>query len=118
MVAMAIIAIALTAVLGSQSQSVSLAGEARFSTTAALLAQAKMAEMEAKRPQDVTSSSGDFGEDYTDYTWEVRGDNVVLDEPEHVGDHLIEIDLTVSRGEGERWAYHLKRYRFWPKKGG
>ncbi|MBW2616338.1 MAG: hypothetical protein JRD02_09210, partial [Deltaproteobacteria bacterium] len=33
MVAMAIIAIALTAVLGSQSQSVSLASEAKFNTT-------------------------------------------------------------------------------------
>jgi general secretion pathway protein I len=42
MVAIALIAIALTAVLGSQSQSVSLAGEARFNTTATLLAQSKI----------------------------------------------------------------------------
>ena len=47
MVAMAIIAIALTAVLGSQSKSLSLASEAKFSTTVALLAQSKMAEIEA-----------------------------------------------------------------------
>ena len=40
MVAMAIIAIAMTAVLNSQSQSISLASEAKFSTTAALLARA------------------------------------------------------------------------------
>jgi prepilin-type N-terminal cleavage/methylation domain-containing protein len=42
MVAMSIIAIALTAVLGSQSQSVSLASEAKFNTTAPLLAQSKI----------------------------------------------------------------------------
>ena len=118
MVAMAIIAVALTAVLGSQSQSVSLAGEARFSTTAALLAQAKLAEMEAIRPEDVTSGSGDFGEDYPDYTWEATVGNVMLDEPEHVGDHLVQVDLVVSRGGGERYAYHLRRYRFLPTKRG
>jgi general secretion pathway protein I len=118
MVAMAIIAIAFTAVLGSQSQSVSLASEARFSTTAALLAQAKMAELEAKRPEDLASASGDFGEDYPEYTWEVKAGNVMLDEPKHVGEHLVELDLVVSWGDGERYAYHLKRYCFLPKKRG
>ena len=51
MIAMAIIAIALVAVFGSQSQSLSLANEAKFSTTAALLAQSKMAEIETLNPR-------------------------------------------------------------------
>ena len=71
MVAMAIIAIALTAVLGSQSQSVSLASEARFNTTASLLARAKMAEMEAMEAEDLAFDSGDFGEDFPGYMWKM-----------------------------------------------
>jgi len=118
MVAMAIIAVALTAVLGSQSQSVSLASEAKFSTTAALLAQAKMAEMEARKPDDLTLASGDFGEDYPGYTWELTVGDVYLDEPENVGNHLKQLDLVVSWGEEGRYAYHLRRYRFLPKKTG
>ena len=62
MVAMSIIAVVLTAILGSQSQSLSLAGEAKFSTTASLLAQGKMAEIEMENPQELISDSGDFGD--------------------------------------------------------
>ncbi|MBW2002545.1 MAG: type II secretion system protein, partial [Deltaproteobacteria bacterium] len=69
MVAIAIIAITLVAVFGSQSQSLSLANEAKFSTTAALLAQSKMAEIEAINYEDLTSDSGDFGENFPNYHW-------------------------------------------------
>ncbi|MCD6153076.1 MAG: hypothetical protein J7J07_04110 [Syntrophobacterales bacterium] len=41
---MTILAIALVAVFQSQSQSISMAGQARFATTAFLLAQSKVAE--------------------------------------------------------------------------
>ena len=47
MLAMAILAIALVSVFQSQSQSISMAADSRFLTTAALLAQSKMAEVEA-----------------------------------------------------------------------
>ena len=115
MVAMAIIAIALTAVLGSQSQSVSLASEVKFSTTAALLAQSKMAEMELKKGEDLSSDSGDFGEDYPGYTWRVTLHDVLFDSPENVSDHLRQIDLEVSWGEGEPYLYSLRLYRFVPE---
>jgi prepilin-type N-terminal cleavage/methylation domain-containing protein len=45
MIAVAVLAIALAAVLGLQSRSLTLAAESRFNTTSALLAQGKMAEM-------------------------------------------------------------------------
>jgi general secretion pathway protein I len=111
MVAMAIIAIALTAVLGSQSQSLSLAGEAKFSTTAAFLAQGKMAEIEAAKPADLTSGSGDFGEDFAGYRWNLSVNDVTLDEPKGVSDRLKQIDLTVSWAEDGRYQYGLKLYR-------
>lgn len=115
MVAIALIAIALMAVLGSQSQSVSLAGEARFNTTAALLAQSKMAEIESQDPEDLTADSGDFGEDFPGYTWKLAVSNVTLDRPENVSDHLKQVDLTVAWGEDEEFLYALRIYRFFQK---
>ena len=53
MIAMAILAIALVAVYQSQSQSISMAGDSRFLTTASLLAQARMAEIDAADPREV-----------------------------------------------------------------
>jgi general secretion pathway protein I len=112
MVAMSIIAIALVAILGSQSQSVSLAAEARFKTTASLLAQSKMAEMEAKNPADLVSESGDFGEDFPEYTWTVTVGDVMFDESIIAADHLKQIDLRVSWGENKVYQYNLRLYRF------
>jgi general secretion pathway protein I len=108
MVAIALIAIALTAVLGSQSQSVSLAGEARFNTTATLLAQSKMAEIELQDPGDLTADSGDFDEDFPGYTWNLSVSNVMFDRPENVSDHLKQVDLTISWGEDELFQYALR----------
>ena len=47
MIAMAILATTLVVVFQSQSQSISTTGIARFQTTASLLAQSKIAEIEA-----------------------------------------------------------------------
>ncbi|MBW1667358.1 MAG: type II secretion system minor pseudopilin GspI [Deltaproteobacteria bacterium] len=116
MVAMAIIAIVLTAILGSQSQSVSLATEARFSTTAAFLAQSKMAELEALGPEELTSGSGDFGEDFPGYTWNVVVETPPVDEPEDVSNYLRALDLRVSFGEDEFYQYRLRRYVFLQKR--
>jgi general secretion pathway protein I len=115
MVAMAIIAIALTAVLGLQSQSLSLASEAKFSTTAAFLAQSKMAEIETEKAEDVASDSGDFGEDFPGYRWDKTVNDVTFDEPEGVSDHLKQIDLTVSWEEHDQYQYRLRLYRFVPE---
>ena len=69
MLAMSILAIALVAVFQSQSQSISMIARSRFDTAAPLLAQAKMAEIEAITSADVTLESGDFGNDYPGYSW-------------------------------------------------
>jgi len=115
MVAISLIAIAVTAVLGSQSQSVSLAGESRFYTTAALLAQSKMADMELQDPEDWSANSGDFGEEFAGYTWEINVSDVMFDRPKNVSDHLKQVDLTISWGEDEKYQYALRFYRFLPK---
>ena len=69
MIAMAVLAIALVAVFQLQSQSISMSTDSRFMTTAALLAQSKMVEVEAGSTLTNHKEDGDFGPDYPQYTW-------------------------------------------------
>jgi Tfp pilus assembly protein PilV len=69
MVAMAILAVSLLAVFWSQSQSISMAQQSRTTTTMALLAQSRMTDLEAQEVLSTGTQTGDFGNDYVDYTW-------------------------------------------------
>ena len=115
MIAVAIIAIALMAVLGSQSQGLSLAGESRFNRTAALLAQGKMAEIETVRDMGaLNSDSGDFGDEFPGYTWQLSVNEVLFDGAETISNRLKQIDLEVFWGADELYKYRLRLYRFFP----
>jgi len=103
------------AVFGSQSQSLSLASESKFNTTAALLAQSKMAEIEILDSKDLASDSGDFGEDFPDYHWDLTVRDVTFAGAEDVLDHLKQIDLSLSWGEHDQYQYRIRLYRFVPK---
>lgn len=72
MVAMAILAIALVAVFHLQSQSISMATDSRFMTTASLLAQSKMVEAETASTLSNQTDTGDFGPDFPQYTWRTQ----------------------------------------------
>lgn len=72
MVAMAILAMTLVGVYQLQSQSISLATESRFRTSAALLAQSKMADVEAAASLATRTEDGDFGPDYPQYSWRLE----------------------------------------------
>ncbi|MDY6986542.1 MAG: prepilin-type N-terminal cleavage/methylation domain-containing protein [Thermodesulfobacteriota bacterium] len=115
MIALAIIAIALVAALGSQSQSVSLANEAKFTTTVTLLAQRKIAELEAKDAEDLISDSGDFGDNFPGYRWEAVITDLAMEGFEEASKHVKRIGLTVSWGEDDRYQYSLTFYRFVPE---
>ncbi len=115
MVAVAIIAMALVAALGSQSQSVSLATEAKFVTTATFLAQGKIAELEIVAPEDLASDGGDFGDDYPGYRWEYEVGEAALADVGEASDHVKKISLVVYWAEGGRFQYHLDFCRFVPK---
>ena len=69
MIAMTILAIALVAIFQSQSQSISMSTDSRFMTTASLLAQSKMVELETTATLDNQTKEGDFGPDYPQYAW-------------------------------------------------
>jgi general secretion pathway protein I len=115
MIALAIIAIALVAALGSQSQSVSLANEAKFTTTVTFLAQRKIAELEALDAEDLISDGGDFGEDFPDYHWESVVTDLTMEGFEDASKHIKRIALTVSWGNDDRYQYSLTFYRFVPE---
>jgi general secretion pathway protein I len=106
MIAMAILAISLVAVFRSQSQSVAMAGEARFLTTASLLAQSKMAEIESMKPQDLINGNGGFGEDFPDYQWRIEIKDTAFE-------YLKKIDVVVTNSiMVANNAYQLELYRF------
>jgi len=117
MFALSIIAIALTALLGSQSQGLSVAWESKFNTTASLLAQSKMAEIDSMDSGDLTSGSGDFGDDFPEYRWEITLNDTSFDSTENIARHILQIDLSISWGELEHYNYMVKLYRFVPETG-
>ncbi len=111
MVAVSIIAIVLVSVYKMHAQTISMNYEARFYTTAPLLAQLKMAELETKSLEDLASDSGNFGDDFPGYGWKVGIDDV---ESEALGDtakDLKKIDVTVFLNNDE-FTYSLRTYRF------
>ena len=116
MLAMSIIAIALVAVFGMQSQSLSLFSEAKFYTTASLLAQVKIAEIEAEKPDELVSRSGDFGDDFSEYFWETKVSNVIFPGAEDISEYIKQIDLKLNYGEQDIYQYSVRFYRFFPKK--
>lgn len=71
MLAMTILAIALLAIYQSQRQSLAMAARAHFLTEAALLAQGRIARIDAMSMAELSGASGDFGEDYPKYRWEL-----------------------------------------------
>ena len=113
MFALALIGISLTTLLASQSQGLSLANEAKFDTTASLLAQGKMAELETADINDLISDSGDFDEElYPDYSWEVEIDKTSIDALEEYSDHYKQIDLHIYFGENRIYQYDLRLYKY------
>ena len=114
MIAVAVLTIALAAILGLQSRSLTLASESRFQTTAALLAQGKMAEVAVAGIGDLTSDSGDFGDVFSGYAWRLSVQNADLPGLEKMKGRLKRIDLEVTCGEGEIFQYDLRLYRFFP----
>jgi len=115
MVALSMVAVALTAVIGSQSQGVSLAAEARFSTTASLLAHSILARYETMDPLDLMDGSGDFGDNFPGYTWQASLERPFFDDPPQVAEHLRRVEVIVSREDVVGLSYTLWRYLYLPE---
>ncbi|HHO49072.1 MAG TPA: prepilin-type N-terminal cleavage/methylation domain-containing protein [Desulfobacteraceae bacterium] len=110
LVAVAIIAIAFVTLIGSQSQSVSVAGDSRFNVDAALLAQQKLTELAMADFDDIYSQTGNFEEINPAYWWRTEVRNVYDDETgiPGTGELLKLVELTITMGEEGRRAYVVR----------
>lgn len=114
MVAMAILAIALTSLLGNQNQSMRAAHESEFAAATSFLAEKKMAELLAAG-SDLLDTSGDFGDYHPTYYWRAELVDADFSESELLQGTeslLKRIDLVVH-DEGERRTFTLSRYVLW-----
>ncbi len=84
---------------------------ARFYTQAPILAQGKMAELEALSSNAFPVDSGDFGEQFPGYSWKASAADVSSEILGDVAEGLKQIDITVSLNENQM-VYSLRTYTF------
>lgn len=101
MVSVSIIAIVLVSILRLQGQTISMNETIRFYTIAPLLADSKVSEIRLYPSDFDLSSSGDFGDDYPGYTWNVQIDEMKIDVIESAELNLKKIDLVISLNDDE-----------------
>lgn len=108
LVAMVLLAIGITGAMAALSGTLQGAGLAEEYTTAGLLAQSRLTELEQVDGLIEGTAEGDFGEDYPGWRWEQE---VVQAESEG----LLQVTVTViwQSGSTER-TYTLTTYRLQP----
>ena len=112
MIAIAILAIALTVLLGNQGQSIRLAEESNFAFNVSLLLRDKLSELMASE-EELTSAEGDFGEDYPGYFWSLEVDDPDFTEYpalEGTEQFLQQVDLRVFTSD-ERKSVQVRRLK-------
>ena len=111
MVAMAIMAIVLVSVYRMHSQTLTMNTAARFYTQAPMLAQGKLAQLEAASSGEIAGDSGDFGDKFPGYTWNITTDEVSSEALGEIAADLKRIDMTVTFNSDE-YVYNVRTYRF------
>jgi len=111
MVALSIIAIVLVSVYRMHAQTVSMNNEVRFYATAPMLAQIKMAEIESESLKNLGDDSGDFGDEFPNYRWNIVIDDVESTALGNLVKDLKKIDLLVSSNNDE-FTYKLRAYKY------
>jgi general secretion pathway protein I len=111
MIALAVMSIVLVSVYRMHSQSLAMNTAARFYTVAPLLAQNKMAQLEALSSEGFPNDSGDFGEQYPGYSWQTSISEVSSEVLGEVANDLKRIDLTVSYNNNQ-FSHSVRTYRF------
>jgi general secretion pathway protein I len=107
MIAMAVLATVLVTVFHSQSQSIAMANESRTTTTMALLAQSRMAEMEGQQDLSIGQTSGTFGDDFPNYSW-----SAIITQPPGTGSsYLRKIEIAVIHNYYPKRPYRVILYR-------
>ena len=113
MIAMAILAIGLTSLFGSQSSSVALATETRFNIQAPLLARLQLSTIQSST-EEIYADNGDFGDEFPGFQWDLLvedasfPDSELLQKVEETMQHLT---LTITWGD-DLYSYQLDSYHW------
>jgi general secretion pathway protein I len=70
-----------------------------------------MTEQETKSLEDLTSNSGNFGDDFPGYSWSMAVDDVESEALGNTAKDLKKIDVTIFLNNDE-FTYSLRTYRF------
>jgi general secretion pathway protein I len=101
MVSVSIIAIVLVSILRLQGQSITMNETIRFYTIAPFLADSKISEIKLNPSNFDLSSSGDFGDVYPGYAWNIQIEEIkinVIESPELT---LKKIDVFINLNNDE-----------------
>jgi len=110
MVALAVVAIALTAIYRMHTQTLFMDARGRFDTVATLLMGQKLADIDTIELKDLSGDNGEFGDANPDYAWQIETENVSSDLLKEDGPTLKRITVTISRN-GEASVFKLDTYR-------
>ncbi len=110
LIALAIMAIVLSAVYRIHSQTLSMTTANRFYTVAPMLAQGKMAQLDTTSSDVETGDSGDFGERFPGYSWSVTAEDFSSEALGEIAADLKRIDVTVALNENE-YTYTIRSFR-------
>jgi general secretion pathway protein I len=110
MVALSIIAIVLVSVYKLHGQTIDMFNDIKFYTSAPLLAQSKMAEIENMDADELGDNSGDFGDDFPSFNWQVTVNEVESELLETFAENLKRIDLTISLND-DQFTYRFRKYQ-------
>lgn len=111
MIAVAVIAIALVALLGSQARSLGRAGETTFNTIAPMFASTKLAELEGGLLL-AADGEGDFSPNRPDYRWQVTVNDPFEGRREPLpglAAQVFRVEVVITR-EGTPFSYNLTSY--------
>ena len=110
MIAVAVIAIAVVTLIGSQSQSVSTVTGSRENIMASLLAQKKLSQLESSGFDELYSEEGDFEDSDAGLRWQTEVNTLSSDDIGIVGadDMLKTIDLNIIQGGSNRVVYSVR----------
>ena len=107
---MSIMAIVLVSVYRMHSQTLTMNTANRFYTQAPLLARGKLAQLAASASEIIAGDSGDFGEEFPGYSWNVTVEEVSSEALGEAANDLKRIDLMVSFNNNE-YVYNVRTYR-------
>jgi general secretion pathway protein I len=109
--AIAILAIVLTALFRLHLQTLDMGTDARFYATAPLLAQEKIAQIEAAGGQQARTDSGDFGEEFPRYRWQTDVAETESLAFEKAAALLRRIEVKIIDQQDQR-TFTLRTYRY------